>query len=61
MTEFVYYRNLARLFPFMGARHLFSRPTELKANWIFEITEAEGHVAWLTAIDRFILLRKRDE
>ena len=53
---FVYYHILALLFLLIGARHLFSRPTELKANWIFEITEGEGRLAWLTAVDRFVLL-----
>jgi hypothetical protein len=52
---FVYYHILALLFLLISARHLFSRPTELKANWIFEITEGEGRVAWLTAVDRFVL------
>jgi hypothetical protein len=52
---FVYYHILAVLFLLIGTRHLFSLPTELKANWIFEITEGEGRVAWLTAVDRFVL------
>jgi len=52
---FVYYHILALLFLLMGARHLFSLPTELKANWIFQITEGEGRGEWLSAVDRFVL------
>jgi hypothetical protein len=52
---FVYYHILAIVFLVIGARHLFSLPTELKANWIFRITEGEGRAAWLTAVDRFAL------
>jgi hypothetical protein len=40
----------------IGVRHLFSIPTELQANWIFQITEQEGRPAWLRAVDRFVLL-----
>jgi len=54
-ADFVYYHILALLFLLIGTRHLFSLPTELKANWIFEITEGEGRVSWLTAVDRFVL------
>jgi hypothetical protein len=52
---FVYYHLLALLFLLIGARHLFSLPTELRANWIFQITEGEGRGAWLGAVDRFAL------
>lgn len=52
---FVYYHILALLFLLIGARHLFSFPIELNANWIFQITEGEGRVAWLSAVDRFVL------
>jgi hypothetical protein len=43
------------LFLLIGARHLFSLPAELKANWLFQLTEAEGRAAWLQAVDRFVL------
>ena len=43
------------LFLLIGARHLFSLPVELKANWLFQITEAEGRGAWLQAVDRFVV------
>jgi hypothetical protein len=39
----------------IGFRHLFSIPAELRANWIFRITEREGRSHWLRAIDRFAL------
>ena len=39
----------------IGLRHLFSIPAELRANWIFRITEREGRSQWLRAIDRFVL------
>ena len=39
----------------IGTRHLFSLPTELEANWIFQITEGEGRGQWLRAVDRFVL------
>jgi len=39
----------------IGFRHLFSLPAELRANWIFRITEREGRSHWLRAIDRFTL------
>jgi hypothetical protein len=28
---------------------------ELKANWLFQITEGEGRRQWLRAVDRFVL------
>jgi hypothetical protein len=33
---------------------LFSLRTELKANWMFQITEGEGRRQWLRAVDRFV-------
>ena len=36
-------------------RHLFAIPVELKANWVFQITEGEGRREWLRAVDRFVL------
>jgi hypothetical protein len=55
-AKFVYYHMVALLFLVIGARHLFSLPTELKANWIFQIAEGEGRTDWLRAMDRFVLL-----
>ena len=42
-------------FLFIGLRHLFSIPVELRANWQFRITEGEGRRAWVAAVDRFVL------
>ena len=55
-ADFVYYHLIALLFLVAGARQLFAVPTELKANWIFQITEREGRVEWLGAMDRFVLI-----
>jgi hypothetical protein len=55
-ADFVYCHILALVFLLIGARHVFSLPTELKANWIFQITESEGRLQWLRAVDRFVLL-----
>jgi hypothetical protein len=53
-ADFVYYHVLALVFLLLAARQIFSFPVELKANWIFQITEGEGRVEWLRAIDRFV-------
>lgn len=52
---FIYFHVIALVFLLLGARHLFSIPTEWKANWLFQLTEAEGRAAWLQAVDRFVL------
>jgi hypothetical protein len=44
------------IFLLIGLRHLFSIPVELGANWTFQITEREGRIEWLHAVDRFVLL-----
>jgi hypothetical protein len=54
-TSFVYFHLITLLFFLVGSRHVFSIPTELKANWIFQMTEGEGRGMWLRALDRFIL------
>ena len=38
-----------------GLRYLFSVPSELRANWLFQISESEGRSAWMRAVDRFTL------
>src|SRR5262249_53127814 len=43
------------LFALLGLRHLFSLPADLRANWIFQITEREVRLAWLNAGERFVL------
>jgi hypothetical protein len=52
---FVWVHGITLLFLLLGLRHLFSIPTELRANWLFQITEAEGRDEWLDAVDRFVL------
>ena len=42
-------------FAVVGLRYLFSIPTELRANWIFQIAESGGRVSWLRAVDRFVI------
>jgi hypothetical protein len=54
-ADFVYYHIVTLIFLLIAARHIFSRPIELRANWIFQITEREGRVAWMIAMDRFVL------
>jgi hypothetical protein len=55
-ADFVCYHIVVLLFLLIGARYLFSLPTELKANRIFQITEGEGRTDWLRAVDRFVFL-----
>jgi hypothetical protein len=55
VAGFLYFHIVSLLVLLIGGRHLFSLPTELKANWIFQITEREGRGAWLSAVDRFVL------
>jgi predicted permease len=43
------------VFGLAGLRYLFSLPVELRANWMFQIMEREGRVAWLNAVEKFVL------
>jgi hypothetical protein len=36
-------------------RYLFSLPVELRAHWVFQITEQDGRAAWLCAVERFVI------
>ena len=54
-ASFIYAHIILCMFLLIGLRHLFSIPVELKANWIFQITEEEGRRQWLNAVDRFVL------
>src|SRR5260370_26490479 len=36
----------------LGLRYLFSLPVELRANWLFQITEGQDRAAWLSAVKR---------
>jgi putative ABC transport system permease protein len=38
-----------------GFRHVLSIPAELRANWIFQITESQGRAEWMSAVERFII------
>jgi putative ABC transport system permease protein len=38
-----------------GFRHVLSIPAELRANWIFRITEGQGRAEWMTAVERFVI------
>jgi putative ABC transport system permease protein len=40
-----------------GFRHVLSVPSELRANWLFQITESQGRGEWMQAVERFILFR----
>ncbi len=52
---FIYAHTTLLVFLLIGLRHLFSLPAELKANWMFQITEGEGRRQWLRAVDRFVV------
>lgn len=43
-------------FLLVGLRHLFSLPSELRANWIFRLAEAGSRQQWLEAVDRLVLI-----
>jgi len=43
------------VFGIKGLRHLFSIPTELRANWMFQIAERDCRKAWLDAVEKFVL------
>ena len=38
-----------------GFRHVLSIPVELRANWIFQITESQGRAEWMSAVERFVM------
>ena len=52
---FVYAHVILLTFLLIGLRHLFTIPVEWKANWTFQIAERQGRLAWMRAVDRFIL------
>jgi len=45
----------AAIFVTVGLRYLFSLPLELRANWIFQMTEREGRALWMRAVPRFVV------
>jgi len=38
-----------------GFRHVLSIPAELRANWIFQLTESQGRAEWMSAVERFVM------
>ena len=38
-----------------GFRHVLAIPSELRANWIFRITESQGRAEWMSAVERFVM------
>jgi hypothetical protein len=54
-ASFIYAHVILIIFFLMGLRHLFSIPIDLRANWIFQLTEREGRQEWLGAIDAWVL------
>ena len=38
-----------------GFRHVLAIPSELRANWIFQITESQGRAEWMSAVERFVM------
>ena len=52
---FVYAHVILLTFLLIGLRHLFTIPVELKANWMFQLTERQGRHYWMHAVDRFTL------
>lgn len=39
-----------------GVRYAFLLPIQLKANWVFQLTESQGRQQWLSALEHFITL-----
>jgi putative ABC transport system permease protein len=39
-----------------GVKHVFSIPVELRANWIFQLTESRGRRPWMRAVERFAIV-----
>jgi hypothetical protein len=55
-AAFLYGHVVLLTFLSIGLRHLFSIPVELRANWLFQLTEREGRRLWQSAVDRFVLI-----
>ena len=36
-------------------RHAFLMPAELRANWLFQLTETQGRQQWMSAVERFVI------
>ncbi len=51
-----YWPIVASMIVIPGVRHLFRLPAELGANWLFRITESQGRAAWMSAVERVIVV-----
>jgi predicted permease len=40
-----------------AVRHAFVMPAEHKANWLFRLSESQGRLDWMRAVERFVLIR----
>jgi hypothetical protein len=38
-----------------GFRHILATPIELRANWIFQISESQCRADWMAAVERFVI------
>ena len=45
----------AAVFVIAGLRYLFSLPSELRANWPFQMIERDGRAAWMRGVDFFVV------
>jgi hypothetical protein len=51
LTSFAYAHLVMLLFLIAGLRHVFAIPSELRANWTFQVLERQGRSEWLSAVD----------
>jgi hypothetical protein len=52
----LYWPLTAAMILIPGMRHALSLPVELGANWIFRISESDGRLQWMKAVETFILI-----
>ena len=55
LASFVYGHLLSLMILLLGIRHMFAMPAELRANWVFQVTERAGRREWSRAVDLFVL------
>jgi len=51
-----YWPIVASMIVIPGLRHVFRLPAELRANWLFRITESQGRAQWMSAVERVTLV-----
>jgi hypothetical protein len=39
-----------------GFRHVLATPIDLKANWIFQVSESQCRAEWMAAVERFVIV-----